>query len=86
MIETSAAGGAWTCPFCALACDHLGAGPGDGTLALQGGECPRARRALAQFASVPADASAQVDGRLCDMGSAVAGSAMQERDASAAMV
>jgi formylmethanofuran dehydrogenase subunit B len=75
MTEPSAAGSAWTCPFCALTCDHLGVGPGNGTLTLRGGACPRASRALVQFAAVPADASAQVDGRPCDMNSAVAAAA-----------
>ncbi len=75
MTETSVAVGAWTCPFCALACDHLGVGPGVGTLALRGGECQRASRALAQFAAMPADATPLVDGRPCDMDDAIAAAA-----------
>ena len=75
MTDTCAAGGVWTCPFCALACDHLGVGLADGVLALRGGECPRASRALAKFAALPADASAQVDGQACDLAGAVAAAA-----------
>lgn len=49
MTATTPAGGPWTCPFCPLACDHLGvaAAPG-GSLSLTGGRCARAERALAQ--------------------------------------
>lgn len=55
----------WTCPFCALACDHLGvrAGRGSEPLALAGGACPRAERALATFPSTPAAPVAEVDGQ-----------------------
>jgi formylmethanofuran dehydrogenase subunit B len=69
----SVAGKVWTCPFCPLACDHLGVGCGSGTepLVLQGDACARASRALAQFASAPPDASAQVDGQPCDLTAAV---------------
>lgn len=78
MTETSAAasvaGNVWTCPFCPLACDHLGVGCGSGaeTLVLQGGACARASRALAQFTGAPPDVSAQVDARPCDLNTAVA--------------
>ncbi len=81
MTETSAApsaaGSAWTCPFCPLACDHLAVGIGDGSqpLALQGGECARAGRALAQFAARPSDAGPEVDGKPCDLDAAVAAAA-----------
>ena len=78
MIETSAAplaaGRPWTCPFCPLACDHLGVGVGAGALALelQGGTCDRASRALAQFAALPSEAAAQIDGQPCDLATAAA--------------
>ena len=81
MTETSAApsaaGSPWTCPFCPLACDHLGVGLGDGTqpLALRGGDCARASRALARFVATPSDAAAQVDGQPCDLATAVAAAA-----------
>lgn len=81
MIETFAApanvGSAWTCPFCPLACDHLGvlAGTGSEPLSLQGGECPRASRALAQFTGRPSEAGPQVDGQPCDLASAAAAAA-----------
>ena len=81
MTELSAAatvaGKAWTCPFCPLACDHLGVGCGIGAepLALQGGACARASRALAQFASGPPEASAQVDGQPCELSTAVTAAA-----------
>ena len=78
MTETSAAasaaGSTWTCPFCPLACDHLGVGFGDATrpLVLRGGDCARASRALAQFGAAPSNAAAQVDGQPCDVATAVA--------------
>lgn len=78
MIETSAApmaaGRPWTCPFCPLACDHLGVGVGAGAqaLVLQGGKCVRASRALAQFKALPSDAAAQIDGQPCDLATAAA--------------
>ena len=81
MTETSAApsaaGSTWTCPFCPLACDHLGVGFGDATppLVLRGGDCARASRALAQFGATPSNAAAQVDGQPCDLATAVAAAA-----------
>ena len=78
MTETSAAasaaGSTWTCPFCPLACDHLGVGFGDAArpLELRGGDCARASRALAQFGAAPSNAAAQVDGQPCDVATAVA--------------
>ena len=78
MTETSAAasaaGSTWTCPFCPLACDHLGVGFGDAArpLVLRGGDCARASRALAQFGAAPSNAAAQVDGQPCDVATAVA--------------
>lgn len=56
----------WTCPFCPLACDHLGVRPGALTLEPDGdaqGDCPRLRRGLAQFPAVPAAATPEIDGR-----------------------
>ncbi len=81
MTETSAAapaaGSAWTCPFCPLACDHLGVEVGAGLdpMALQRGDCPRASRGLAQFAALPSDAAALVDGQPCDLATAATAAA-----------
>lgn len=73
----SVAASVWTCPFCPLACDHLGVGCGSGAepLVLQGGTCARASRALAQFTGVPLEASAQVDGQPCDLSTAITAAA-----------
>jgi len=63
----------WTCPFCPLACDHLGVRTvGAGAPALLGGECPRASRALASFDGVAASASSTRDGIACTLEDAVA--------------
>ncbi|HEX7440057.1 MAG TPA: formylmethanofuran dehydrogenase [Caldimonas sp.] len=72
-----AAASPWTCPFCPLACDHLGVrvGAGMDPLALQGGECGRASRALAQFAGLPSGAGPEVDGEPCDLDTAAAAAA-----------
>jgi formylmethanofuran dehydrogenase subunit B len=53
----------WTCPFCPLACDHLGV---EHTVApvrfsLQGGHCERAERALGRFDG--ATATPTIDGQ-----------------------
>ena len=63
----------WTCPFCPLACDHLGVRVGQGTeaLALQAGDCPRAARALASFPSAPPVPVAEVDGQAVPLHEAV---------------
>ncbi len=73
----SVADNVWICPFCPLACDHLGVGYGSGAepLALQGDTCARASRALAQFTGVPREASAQVNAQPCDLNTAVAAAA-----------
>jgi len=72
-------GRTWTCPFCPLACDHLGVEVGAGAdaaaLVLRGGDCDRARRAVARFGAVPSDATSQVDGHACDLATAVAAAA-----------
>lgn len=69
----------WTCPFCPLACDHLGVDVGlpasHGTPMLQGGQCERASRALAQFATPMVLPSAEVDGLPCSLDTAVAAAA-----------
>lgn len=53
----------WTCPFCPLACDHLGieSTAATGRFRLRGGTCLRAERALARFDG--AAATPTVDGR-----------------------
>jgi formylmethanofuran dehydrogenase subunit B len=66
---------AWTCPFCPLACDHLFVAAQGQTLALRGGECVRASRALAQFAAAPARVDAEIDGRPCDLDAAATAAA-----------
>lgn len=53
---------AWTCPFCPLACDHLRVRAGAATLELDGGACPRASRALAQFGAAPGASEPEIDG------------------------
>lgn len=52
----------WTCPFCALLCDRFGVDAGE-TLKPAGTTCPRATRALAQFGSVPSQATPLVNGQ-----------------------
>lgn len=77
MTATSTAGAPWTCPFCPLACDHLGVivDPGAATLALAGGRCERASRALA--ALPPAGALAFVDGAPASVDTALAAAAQR---------
>jgi len=63
----------WTCPFCPLACDHLGVHtPDTGAPALLGGECPRASRALATFSGLAATTAPTRDGIACTLDDAVA--------------
>jgi formylmethanofuran dehydrogenase subunit B len=52
----------WTCPFCPLLCDRLSIGT-DTALTLNGSDCPRAARALAQFGTRPAHAQPLRDGK-----------------------
>jgi formylmethanofuran dehydrogenase subunit B len=76
-VAQSTADSSWTCPFCPLSCDHFGvaASAGSEALTLQGGECQRASRALAQFTGRPSEASPMVDTQPCDLASAVAAAA-----------
>jgi formylmethanofuran dehydrogenase subunit B len=66
----------WTCPFCPLLCDDFGvaAGP-EGALSLTGSACPRAGAALATFSARPSAALPAVQGRACDLDSAIAAAA-----------
>jgi formylmethanofuran dehydrogenase subunit B len=67
----------WTCPFCPLMCDRFGIrrdAEGRG-LELDGGDCARARRGLAQLSAVPAAPAPRVDGRAATVGEAVAAAA-----------
>ncbi|MBX3605272.1 MAG: formylmethanofuran dehydrogenase [Piscinibacter sp.] len=66
---------AWTCPFCPLACDHLGVRAGERTLEPDGADCLRARRSLAWFDSVPAPVAPEVDGRPASLEDAIAAAA-----------
>ena len=66
----------WTCPFCPLLCDTFGVdtGPPGTPLKLVGSECPRARAGLAHFDAASA-AQPQVDGRDCDLDTALTAAA-----------
>lgn len=74
-------GSVWTCPFCPLLCDGFqiapaaADGPSGQALVLQGSDCPRAMQALQRFAAVPSSATPRIDGRPCDLASAVAAAA-----------
>lgn len=68
---------AWTCPFCPLACDHLGVRVGQGALALEGGRCERAQRGLSGFHDPPAPATALVDGQAASLDAAIAAAAQR---------
>jgi formylmethanofuran dehydrogenase subunit B len=75
-MTSNAAAAPWTCPFCPLACDHLGVDRGGAALAVRGGDCELARRSLQRFASDPDEpADAERDGRRCDLDSAIAAAA-----------
>lgn len=74
MTAPSTPAGAWTCPFCPLACDHLGVQvAADGALMLQGSNCERASRALAACAG-PA-AAPSIDGQPATLDAALAAAA-----------
>lgn len=72
---TPSSGSAWTCPFCPLACDHLGLQVQSQALVLAGGACPRATRALARFGAAPSAITPEVDGVACDLDTAVSAAA-----------
>jgi formylmethanofuran dehydrogenase subunit B len=72
-VSMTVAATPWTCPFCPLACDHVGVAAGQGGVAtLVGSDCPRAIAALSSFAATPSSARPSVRNRRCDLGVAVA--------------
>jgi formylmethanofuran dehydrogenase subunit B len=60
----------WTCPFCPLLCDRLSIGA-DATLTLNGTDCPRAARSLAQFGTRPAHVQPVRDGKPASLDDAI---------------
>ena len=60
----------WTCPFCPLLCDSFGVEVGT-PLKLVGSDCPRARKALAHFDASAGAAQPRVNGRDCDLDTAL---------------
>ena len=69
-----AANRGWTCPFCPLACDHAEVRMAQ-PLALQGADCARASRALAQFGDAPSNVPPEVDGQAVSLEAALAAAA-----------
>lgn len=75
---TNASMPVWTCPFCPLLCDGFQVVAGvtaPGRWDLVGSDCPRATRALQRFSTTPSLAAPQIDGRPCDIDSAIAAAA-----------
>ncbi len=75
---TQPANAPWTCPFCPLLCDTFGVdiGPPGTPLKLVGSDCPRAaRNGLAHFDAAASAGQPQVDGRDCDLDTALAAAA-----------
>src|SRR5687768_17515066 len=79
LVEATAQPGQvpWTCPFCPLLCDSFGValGPPGMPPRLTDSECARAHKALAAFDGAPAAERPQVDGRDCDLDTALAAAA-----------
>lgn len=70
MTISTPAPDAWTCPFCPLACDHLGVQVADGgQLMLQGSMCERASQALAACAA--SGAAPTIDGQAASLNAAI---------------
>ena len=77
MTSSDTPAAAWTCPFCPLACDHVGVRVGRGAdrLQLGGADCARASAALATFTSAAALPSAEIDGQPAALDAAIAAAA-----------
>ena len=60
----------WTCPFCPLLCDTFGVEVGT-PLKLVGSDCPRARKALANFDASAGAAQPRAGGRDSDLDTAI---------------
>ena len=74
LLAPSPGAARWTCPFCLLLCDDLSvlANAAGDAFELAAGHCVAALRGLAQFGATSSVATPQVDGRACDLVTAVA--------------
>ncbi|SDH38372.1 formylmethanofuran dehydrogenase [Variovorax sp. OV700] len=74
---TQPANAPWTCPFCPLLCDtfDVDIGPPGTPLKLVGSDCPRARNGLANFDATASAGQPRVDGRDCNLDTALAAAA-----------
>lgn len=79
MSSSDTPAAAWTCPFCPLACDHVGVRVGQGAepLSLTGADCARARTALSTFASAAPLPMAEIDGLPVALEAAIAAAAQR---------
>lgn len=74
-LASAAPAAAWTCPFCPLACDHLGVDAGSDPPALLGGDCRRASLALRRFQRVRLVPGPEIDGQPASLDGAIAAAA-----------